>query len=127
MAQKLQGSLKKAVFGNTSPAKMEVNLGILKKETPNLLLYGSLSPVLKQMIAEAAEKKKVHVAGVCTDPHLPPYHFSPVTNYVSQEIPLMSGAVDLIVAGDQCVNPSIQQAAKDWKVTGVPAAGLDKE
>jgi carbon-monoxide dehydrogenase catalytic subunit len=127
MAQKLQGSLKKSVFGNTSPAKMEVNLGILKKDIPNLLLYGSLSPVLKQKIAEAAEKKKVQVAGVCTDPHVPPYHFSPVTNYVSQEIPLMSGAVDLIVAGDQFVNPSLSHLAKYYETPIIPVGGLNGE
>jgi carbon-monoxide dehydrogenase catalytic subunit len=127
MAQKLQGSLKKSVFGNTPPAKMEVNLGILKKETPNLLLYGSLSPVLKQMIAEAAQKKRVHVAGVCTDPHVPPYHFSPVTNYVSQEIPLMSGAVDLIVAGDQFVNPSLADLAKYYETPIISVGSLNGE
>jgi len=127
MAQKLQGSLKKSVFGNTSPTTMEVNLGILKKETPNLLLYGSLSPVLKQKIAEAAEKKKVNVAGVCTDPYLPPYHFSPVTNYVSQEIPLMTGAVDLIVAGDQFVNPSLSHLANHYETPIIPAGGLNGE
>ena len=127
MAQRLHGNLKESVFGNISPTKMEVNLGILKKETPNLLLYGSLSPVLKQMIAEAAEKKNVHVTGVCTDPHLPPYHFSPVTNYVSQEIPLMTGAVDLIVAGDQFVNPSLSHLAKFYETPIVSVGVLNGE
>jgi carbon-monoxide dehydrogenase catalytic subunit len=127
MAQKLQGSLKKSVFGNTSPTKMEVNLGILKKEMPNLLLYGSLSPVLKQKIAEAAEKRKVQVAGVCTDSHLSRYHFSPVTNYVSQEIPLMTGAVDLIVAGDQFVNPSLSLLAAHYETPIISVGGLNGE
>ena len=127
VTQKLQGSLKRAVFGNASPTKMEVSLGILKKETPNLLLYGPLSPILKQTIAEAAEKRKVNVAGVCTDPILPPYHFSPVTNYGSQEIPLMTGAVDLIVAGDQWVNPSLVHLAHHWEIPIVPAEVLKGE
>jgi len=104
---------------------MELNLGILKKEMPNLLLYGPLSPILKWKIAEAAEKRKVQVAGVCTDPCLPPYYFSPATNYVSQEIPLMTGAVDLIVAGDQFVNPSLSRLATHYE-TPIISAGVLK-
>ena len=81
-----------------------------------ILLYGHFSPLLKQKIAEAAKGKKIKVMGVCTDSFVPPYSFAPVTNYGSQEIPLMTGAVDLIVAGDQCVNPSLAELAKIWKV-----------
>lgn len=127
MARKLQGDLKKSVFGNTSLVEMEINLGILKKETPNLLLYGSLSPVLKQKIAEAAEKRKVHVAGACTDPCLSPYTFPLVTNYGSQEIPLMTGAVDLIVAGDQFVNPSLSRLAAHYETPIISAGALKGE
>ncbi|MBD3854691.1 MAG: PhnD/SsuA/transferrin family substrate-binding protein, partial [Acidobacteria bacterium] len=75
-------------------------------------------------LLEAAEEKNVGVMGVCTDPLLPPYRFFPVTTYVSQEIPLMTGAVDLIVAGSQFVNPSLAEVARDWKVTVVPTDGL---
>jgi carbon-monoxide dehydrogenase catalytic subunit len=64
--------------------------------------------------------------GVCTDPFVPPYSFPPVTNYGSQEIPLMTGAVDLIVAGDQCVNPSLAELAKMWKVEIVSTEGLNR-
>ena len=115
-AQMLQGRLKSAVFGDTSPKDMEVNLGVLQKEAPNILFYGHFSPLLKQKIAESTKGKKIGVMGVCTDPFIPPYSFAPVTNYGSQEIPLMTGAVDLIVAGDQCVNPSLVELAKIWKV-----------
>ena len=109
-----------------APSELEVNLGILKKDVPTALLYGPISPVLKQKIAQAAEEKNVSVMGVCTDPLLPPYRFFPVTTYVSQEIPLMTGAVDLIVAGSQFVNPSLAEVAKDWKVTVVPTDGLNQ-
>jgi carbon-monoxide dehydrogenase catalytic subunit len=115
-AQMLQGRLKNSVFGDTSPANVEVNLGVLQKESPNILFYGHFSPLLKQKIAEAAKGKKIGLMTVCSDPFIPPYSFAPVTNYGSQEIPLMTGAVDLIVAGDQCVNPSLVELAKIWKV-----------
>lgn len=39
----------------------------------------------------------------------------------------MTGAVDLIVAGSQFVNPSLAEVAKDWKVTVVPTDGLNQD
>jgi carbon-monoxide dehydrogenase catalytic subunit len=126
MADRLQNQLKAGVFGGSTASELEVNLGILKKDGPIALLYGPISPVLKQKIAQAAGEKNVSVMGVCTDPLLPPYRFLPVTTYVSQEIPLMTGAVDLIVTGSQFVNPSLAQVARDWKVAIVATDGLDQ-
>ena len=125
MADRLQRHLKAAVFGDTVVSELEVNLGVLQKDTPTILFYGNISPVLKQKIAAAAQAKNVSVMGVCTDPLLPPYRFFPVTTAASQEIPLMTGAVDLIVTGHQFVNPSLADVAKDWKVALVPADGLE--
>jgi len=116
VAQLLQGRLKTAVFGDSSSTDVEVNLGVLQQEGTTILLYGHFSPLLKQKIAEATKGKKIAVMAVCTDPLIPPYTFAPVTNYGSQEIPLMTGAVDLVVTGDQCVNPSLAALAKEWKV-----------
>jgi carbon-monoxide dehydrogenase catalytic subunit len=127
MSHGLQGKLKNSVFGDPIPTKMEVNLGALKKEKPNLLLYGCFSPILKYKIAEEAKKKGVHVTGVCSETLIPPFSFSPVTNYGSQEIPLMTGAVDLIVAGDQFVNPSLSNLSRKWEVSIVSAELLKKE
>jgi len=126
MASRLQNKLKTAVFGATTATELEVNLGVLNNNAPTILIYGPISPVLKQKIAKAAQDKNVSVMGVCTDPLLPPYRFFPVTTYVSQEIPLMTGAVDLIVAGSQFVNPSLADVAKDWKVTVVTTDGLNQ-
>ena len=125
-AQMLQGRLKASVFGEPSPTSVEVNLGVLRKDGPNLLLYGHFSPLLKLKIAELAKRKKIGVMSVCSDPFIPPYSFAPVTNYGSNEIPLMTGAVDLIVAGDQCVNPSLTELGKIWKVEIVSTEILNK-
>ena len=122
-ARKLQGGLKQAVFGGAAEA-VEVDMGVLKKDAATILLYGRFSPVLKVKIAEAAAKKKVAVMGVCTDPLLPPYTFAPVTSYGSQELPLMTGAVDLIVVGDQFVNPSLAAIAEENQIVVVPTETL---
>lgn len=126
MADRLRGNLKAAVFGDTVASELEVNLGVLQKDAPTILFYGHITPVLKQKIAAAAQEKNVSVMGVCTDPLLPPYRFFPVTTAASQEIPLMTGAVDLIVTGHQFVNPSLVDLAKDWKVALVPVDGLEE-
>lgn len=127
MADRLYGNLKKSVFGDPVPTKVEVSLGVLKKETPNLLLYGSFSPILKWKIAEEAKTKGVYVTGVCSDPLIPPFCFPQVTNYGSQEIPIMTGAVDLIVAGNEWVNPSLIRMAKEWEVPIIQVDGLKRE
>ncbi len=125
-AQMLQGRLKASVFGDTPPSDVEVNLGVIQKNTPNIVFYGHFSPLLKQKIAESAKGRKIGIAGICTDIFVPPHRFAPITNYGSQEIPLMTGAVDLIVAGDQCVNPSLAELAKIWKVEVVSTEALNR-
>ena len=127
MAKALEGKLKDSVFGSTAPTPVEVNLGVLQKDQPNILLYGPISPVLKIKIAEKATEKNINVSGVCTDPLLPPYTFAALSNYGSQEIPLMTGAVGLVVAADQYVNPSLAGVAKDWTVKVVSVNGLKKK
>ncbi len=116
LSQRLYGNLKKSIFGEWGPAKVKVNLGVLDSSRPNLLLYGYLSPLLKQKIAQEAQKEAIQVLGVCTDPLIPPFTLPVVTTYGSQEIPLMTGAVDLIVAADQGVYPSLKEVAKEYEV-----------
>ncbi len=121
LGRKLQG----AVFGEIAPTDVDVNLGVIQKDQPNILIYGPVSPALKKLVIEKAKDNNINVMGVCTDSLLPPYTISPVSNYGSQDIPLMTGAVDLIVAGDQFVNPSLAGVAKDWKVTIVSVNGIE--
>ena len=125
-AQALYGKMKTAIFGERTPANVEVNLGVLKKNVPNLLLAGAFSPVLKYKIAEDAKRKGVNIVAICSDPLLPPFQFPLVTSYGSQEAPLLTGAVDMIVAGDQFVYPSLMALAVEWEVPVVAAEGLKK-
>lgn len=124
---RIQGRLKQAAFGYTVPTYVDVNMGVLEKDRANVLLVGSFSPILKRKLLEAARDKKVKITGVCTDPLLPPMVIPPVTNYLSQEIPLLSGAVDLVVAGDQWVNPSLAEIALRHAVPVVYTQALGRE
>jgi carbon-monoxide dehydrogenase catalytic subunit len=125
-AQVLYGKMKTAIFGETVPANVEVNLGVLKKNVPNLLLVGTFSPVLKVKIVEEAKKKGVNTLALCSDPLFPSFQLPLVTNYGSQEAPLLTGAVDLIVVGDQFVYPSLMPLAVDSDVPVIAAEGLKK-
>ena len=125
-AQALFGKMKTAIFGEMTPANVEVNLGVLKKNVPNLLLAGAFSPVLKYRIAEEAKKQGVNVVAICSDPLLPPFQLPLVTSYGSQEVPLLTGAVDMVVAGDEFVYPSLTALAAEWEVPVVAAEGLKK-
>ncbi len=112
MAGKLHGRLKKALFGAQSPTKIEIGLGVMEEKQANVLLVGTLSPFLKTKILQAAQGRNIKVVGVATEPLLAYGTISPVTNYAAQEIPLLTGAVDLVVAGDRYVNPSLVKIAR---------------
>lgn len=125
-AQRLYGELKTAAFGEIGPTQIDLNLGGLKTGAPNLLIYGYISPILKRKIAEFAKKQGVHIMGVCTEPLLPPFKFPIATGYGSQEIPLMTGAVDLAVLGDHSVHPSLVRIAREFEVSIVQAERLHR-
>ncbi|MDZ4164616.1 MAG: hypothetical protein U1C55_05775 [Smithellaceae bacterium] len=124
MAGKLRGRLKEAVFGANIPTSVEMCLGVLEKDLANILLVGEFSPVLKGKILQAAEGKKVKVTGAGSEILLAARSIPPVTNYASQEIPLLTGAVDLVVAGDKYVNPSLAGIAKAYAVPVVYTEAL---
>lgn len=124
LAGKTQGRLKEAVFGGNVPTSVEMCLGVLEKDMANILLVGEFSPVLKHKILQAAQGKKVKVVGVGSEILLGARSILPVANYASQEIPLLTGAVDLVVAGDKFVNPSLVGIAKAYAAPVVYAEAL---
>ncbi|MBW1995410.1 MAG: hypothetical protein JRI77_13330, partial [Deltaproteobacteria bacterium] len=124
LVQWLKFRLEQAVFGQNTPTYVDVNLGVLQTDTPNILLCGTISASLKKQILEKAKANNINVMGVCTNPLLTPFAISPVSNYGSQEIPLMTGAVDLVVAAEHYVNPSLKEVAKDWIVKVMNVNGL---
>lgn len=116
LADKLGTDLKQSIFGPAQTQTVEVNLGVLQKEKPNIVIHGSISPALKLQILASAAKEGVSVCGVCTDPLQGQQVVPQASNQGSQEIPILTGAVDLIVAGDQNVNFSLLEIARKWQV-----------
>jgi len=108
--------LQDILFGTPKPVRGEVNLGVLKDDTVNVIIHGH-EPILSEMIAVAAQDpeliaaaKKVGAAGItiagicCTANELLIRHGVPVAgNMKMQELALATGAVEAIVVDVQCI------------------------
>ncbi|MFO8089984.1 MAG: hypothetical protein R6U13_09135 [Desulfatiglandaceae bacterium] len=123
-ASVLKGEAKKSLFGEFKPEVVPTDIGALDPEKPNLLMYGEFSAALKAKIAAACARGGVGVYAVASEP-VPGETVVPLlTNHASQEVPVMTGAVDLIVAGDQFVNPSLSSLATQWNVPIISVQSL---
>lgn len=111
------------MFGTPTPLVSKANLGTLKKDMVNIALHGH-NPVLSEIIvAVAADMKKeasdagasgINIVGVCcTGNELMERHGIPsCTHSVSQEMAMLTGAVDAMVVDYQCIMPSIVTVAE---------------
>ena len=119
--------LQDIMFGTPVPVRGEINLGVLKEEEVNLVVHGH-EPLLSEMVAAAAampelveEAKKagakgINVAGMCcTANELLMRHGIPVAgNFLSQELAIGTGAVDLMCVDVQCIMQSLSELVKSY-------------
>ena len=115
---------KEAVYGKGEPGAVTVNIGALKADAVNVVLIGHVAPETVEALLKAASKAAVpfNMTAVCgceAGGRLPV-----LTNYDSQEMPLLTGAVDLLVVGPQCVMPATVALAKTLDTAVVPASSL---
>ncbi|MDA8135624.1 MAG: anaerobic carbon-monoxide dehydrogenase catalytic subunit [Desulfobacteraceae bacterium] len=111
------------LFGTPTPLASQANLGTLKKESVNIALHGH-NPVLSEIIvkvagemadeAVAAGADRINVVGICcTGNELMERHGIPsCTHSVSQEMALVTGAVDAMIVDYQCIMPSVASVAE---------------
>jgi carbon-monoxide dehydrogenase catalytic subunit len=111
------------LFGTPTPVVSKANMGTLKVDMVNIAAHGH-NPVLSEMIvkvaaemkqeAVAAGAKGVNVVGICcTGNELLERHAIPsCTHSVSQEMALLTGALDAIVVDYQCIMPSLVTVAE---------------
>jgi carbon-monoxide dehydrogenase catalytic subunit len=112
------------LFGTPKPAMSTVNLGVIKKDTVNILVHGH-NPVVSEMILAAARdlqmlaKAKANgangitVAGLCcTGNELLMRQGIPMAgNHLMTELAIITGAVEAVVVDYQCIMPSLVQVA----------------
>lgn len=122
-----------SLFGVGDRVTSKVNIGALKKGYVNIAVHGHL-PLLVSQIVEAGKRedlvelakskgaKGIRFYGICCSGLSAMYRQSgviPLSNAVSAELVLGTGALDLWVADVQDVFPAIMDVAKCFKTTVV--------
>jgi anaerobic carbon-monoxide dehydrogenase catalytic subunit len=111
------------LFGIPKPVVSEANLGVLKADAVNIALHGHnpvLSDVLvtlasgKEQEAKAAGATGINLVGICCTGNevLMRHGVPPCTHSVSQEMAIVTGAVDAMVVDYQCIMPSVTAVAE---------------
>ncbi|UIJ38380.1 anaerobic carbon-monoxide dehydrogenase catalytic subunit [Desulfobaculum bizertense] len=115
----LATELSDIMFGTPQPVITKANLGVLKENAVNIALHGH-NPLLSEVVCDMAIKlneeaiaagatEGINVVGVCcTGNEVMLRRGIPLaTNYLSQDIAIMTGAIDSMVVDVQCIMPSI--------------------
>lgn len=122
-----------SLFGVGDRVTSKVNIGALKKGYVNIAVHGHLPTLVSQIVAVGQEEKFVELAkskgakgiqfyGICCSGLAAMYRYGgviPLSNAVSAELVLGTGALDLWVADVQDVFPSIMEVANCFKTTVV--------
>lgn len=111
------------LFGIPQPTVSSANLGTLRAQAVNIALHGH-NPVLSEVLVTAAKAKEaaaraagatgINLVGICcTGNEVMMRHGIPAcTHSVSQEMAIMTGAVDAMVVDYQCIMPAVVNAAE---------------
>lgn len=110
------------LFGVPAPVVTEANLGVLREDHVNIVVHGH-EPMLSEKIVEWARKlsdearakgaKGIQLAGVCCTGNeiLMRQGVAVASNYLAQELAIITGAVDAMVVDVQCIMPSLARVA----------------
>lgn len=110
------------LFGTPGPVVSRANLGVMDAGKVNIALHGH-NPVLSDLLVRAAremdgEASAAGAAGInmmgvcCTGNEILMRHGIPaLTHSISQELPILTGALDAMVVDYQCVYPSLVTVA----------------
>ena len=135
----LATELQDVLFGTPYPGRGEVNMGVLKADEVNIIVHGH-EPILSEMIAAAsqdpqllAEAKKVGANGItvagtcCTANELLMRHGIPIAgNFLSQELVIATGAIELMAVDVQCIMQGLTQVAKHYHTKLITTADKAK-
>jgi carbon-monoxide dehydrogenase catalytic subunit len=104
------------LFGTPSPTVTQVNLGVLKENEVNIVIHGH-EPTLSEMVVRVAQEPElieyarskgaagINLCGICcTANEILMRQGVPVAgNFLSQELALLTGAVEAMVVDVQCI------------------------
>lgn len=116
-------NLSDILFGIPEPVVSEANLGVINPKMVNIAVHGH-NPVLSEMVVAAArimkeDAKKVgaegiNIVGICCTGNelLMREGVYLATSAASQEMAILTGALDAMVVDIQCIYPSVQSVAE---------------
>ncbi|MEE8194572.1 MAG: anaerobic carbon-monoxide dehydrogenase catalytic subunit [Dehalococcoidales bacterium] len=121
----LATELQDIMFGTPSPVFSQINLGVLKEDEVNIIIHGH-EPQLAEMIAVVVQDpeiieyakskgaKGINLAGMCcTATEILMRHGVPIAgNFLQQELAIVTGAVEAMVADVQCIMQGLADVAQ---------------
>jgi len=127
------------LFGTPTPVMARANLGTLKEKAVNVAVHGH-NPVLSEVIVAQAEllhdeakaagaPEGINLVGICCTGHevMMRHGIPTATNSLSQELAILTGALDAAVVDYQCIMPSLPQVASHYHteiITTMPIAKI---
>lgn len=135
--EKIATDFSDILFGTPKPVKSEANMGVIEPDMVNLVVHGH-NPVLSEMVVKAArdlksEAEEVGAKGVkcmgicCTGNEILMRQGVPiVTSFISQELPMMTGAIDAMVVDVQCIMPGIRAVAECFHTKIITTSSISK-
>lgn len=122
-----------ALFGVGDRVTSKVNVGALEKGYVNIAVHGHLPVLVSQIVKTGQSEKFINLAkqagakgikfyGICCSGLSAMYRYAgviPLSNAVTAELVLATGALDLWVADVQDVFPAIMDVARCFKTTVV--------
>lgn len=126
------------LFGIPQPVKSEANLGVLSPTKVNIVVHGHMPEVSEKIVewarkledeARAVGAEGTQLSGICCSGNevLMRQGVPMAGNYLSQELAIITGAVELMVVDVQCFMPSITKVASCYHtkvVTTTPIGQL---
>jgi carbon-monoxide dehydrogenase, catalytic subunit len=116
-------TLSDVLFGIPQPIVSEANLGVIDSKMVNIAVHGH-NPVLSEMVVAAARQmtdeakeagaEGVNIVGICCTGNelLMRDGVYLATSSASQEMAIMTGALDAMIVDIQCIYPAVQQVAE---------------
>ncbi|MEW6228907.1 MAG: anaerobic carbon-monoxide dehydrogenase catalytic subunit [Bacillota bacterium] len=115
----LSTDLTDILFGTPRPVRSQANLGVIDADKVNITVHGHI-PLLSEIVVDMAREMEdeartagaagINVVGICCTANevLMRKGVPLATNFIAQELAIMTGAVDAIIVDLQCIMPALK-------------------
>jgi anaerobic carbon-monoxide dehydrogenase catalytic subunit len=121
----IAADLQDIMFGTPAPVLSQINLGVLREDSVNVVIHGH-EPALAEILAVLAQDPKlveyakskgakgINLVGMCcTANEILMRHGVPIGgNFLQQELAIVTGAVEAMVVDVQCIMQSLSDVAQ---------------